>query len=109
MSAFDTTYASSGFDLQSGPRDHFNATFDLALNRTMAPRAGYNFYSTEILNTLSLALSLDFEATLPLETKHLDFVVAKCAEFVSLSESFPLLTMGTEINLSLLANGTHRN
>lgn len=75
----------------------------------MAPRAGYNFYSTEILDAMSLALTLDFEATLPLETRHLDFVVAKCAEFVSFSEPVPSLSTVSPTDLSLLSNGTHRN
>ncbi|KAF5315127.1 hypothetical protein D9619_007522 [Psilocybe cf. subviscida] len=109
VSAFDTSYFASDFDVQVGPRDHLNATFDLALNQTMPPRAGYTFYSTEINNARSLGLTLDFEATSPLGTKRLDLVVGRCAALESLGDFSPQLTTSTDTNLSLLANGTHRN
>ncbi|KAF5315123.1 hypothetical protein D9619_007526 [Psilocybe cf. subviscida] len=107
VSAFDTSHFQ--FDLQVGPRDHLNTNLGLALNHTMAPRAGYSFYSTEITDALSLVLTLDFEATLPSGTKRLDFVVGKCAAAVSQGNFFPQLTTATDTNLSFLANGTHRN
>lgn len=87
VGASDTTYLT--FDLEVGPRPHYSATFDLALNQTLIPLAGYSFYSVEILDAVRLALTLDFEVTIPRGTKRHDFVIAKCAEFVSLGQNIP--------------------